>query len=72
MNIYDKSLHDLCTNLQITKSDKEYYKFEKLVTVVNQAYLKIALKELNFEFDYHHSIIYRLKQFQMILIIVVI
>lgn len=48
MNIYDKSLHDLCTNLQITKSDKEYYKFEKLVTVVNQAYLKIALKEFNY------------------------
>ncbi len=48
LNIYDKSLHDLCTNLQITKSDKEYYKFEKLVTVVNQAYLKIALKEFNY------------------------
>ena len=36
------------TNLQITKSDKEYYKFDKLVTVVNQAYLKIALKEFNY------------------------
>lgn len=48
MDIYDKSLNDLCTNLQITKSDKEYYKFEKLVTVVNQAYLKIALKEFNY------------------------
>lgn len=48
LDIYDKSLHDLCTNLQITKSDKEYYKFEKLVTVVNQAYLKIALKEFNY------------------------
>ncbi len=48
LNIYDKSLNDLCTNLQITKSDKEYYKFEKLVTVVNQAYLKIVLKEFNY------------------------
>ncbi|MDD2906524.1 MAG: hypothetical protein PHH41_04215 [Sulfurimonas sp.] len=45
MNIYEKSLDDLCSKLNITKSDKEYYKFEKLVTVVNQAYLKIAFKE---------------------------
>jgi hypothetical protein len=48
LNIYEKSLNDLCTNLQITKSDKEYYKFEKLITVVNQAYLKIVLKEFNY------------------------
>ena len=47
MNIYDKSLNDLCANLQITKSDKEYYKFEKLVTVVNRLF-KIVLKEFNY------------------------
>ncbi len=48
LNIYEKSFNDLSTNLQITKSDKEYYKFEKLITVVNQAYLKIVLKEFNY------------------------
>ena len=48
MNIYEKSLGDLCSKLNITKSDKEYYKFEKLVTVVNQAYLKIAFKEFTY------------------------
>lgn len=48
MNIYDKSLNDLCNHLQITRLDSEYYKFKKLVTVVNQAYLKIAFKEFNY------------------------
>ena len=45
MNIHDKSLNNLCNKLQITNQDREYPKFKKLVTVVNQAYLKVALKE---------------------------
>lgn len=45
MNINQKSLENLCSSLQIDISDREYYKFQRLVTVVNQAYLKIALKE---------------------------
>jgi hypothetical protein len=48
LNINEKSLDNLCNCLQITNSDKEYYKFERLVTVVNQAYLKIALKEFSY------------------------
>jgi len=47
LNIYEKSLDDLCNKLQITNSDTEYHKFEKLITVVNQAYLKIALNEFS-------------------------
>ncbi|WP_419763969.1 MAG: hypothetical protein ACNI28_09245 [Arcobacter sp.] len=45
MNIQEKSLDDICKKLKISIHDKEYYKFKKLVTVVNQAYLKVALKE---------------------------
>ena len=45
LNINQKSLDNLCSSLQIDSSDREYYKFQRLITVVNQAYLKIALKE---------------------------
>lgn len=48
MNIYDKSLDSLCSKLGITSQDTEYYKFKKLVTVINQAYLKVALKEFEY------------------------
>lgn len=45
MNILEKSLENLCNKLQITKNDIEFAKFEHLVTVTNQAYLKVALNE---------------------------
>lgn len=45
MNIIEKSLDNLCKKLQINDEDKEYYKFNRLITVTNQAYLKIALNE---------------------------
>lgn len=45
MNILEKSLDNLCQKLQIAKEDEEYSKFEHLITVTNQAYLKIALNE---------------------------
>lgn len=48
MNIHEKSLDEICNKLQITSQDREYNKFKKLVTVVNQAYLKVALKEFEY------------------------
>lgn len=45
MNIVDNSLDNLCKKVKIDSSDKEFAKFEHLITVTNQAYLKIALKE---------------------------
>lgn len=45
MDILDNSLNNLCNKLQITNKDKEFSKFEHLITVTNQAYLKIALNE---------------------------
>ena len=45
MNLIDSSLLNVCNKIQITKQDIEFKKFKHLVTVTNQAYLKIALKE---------------------------
>jgi hypothetical protein len=47
LNLLDNSLENLCQKIQITKEDKEFKKFEHLITVTNQAYLKIALNEFN-------------------------
>ena len=45
MNLLDKSLENILTKIQITTTDSELPKFKHLVTVTNQAYLKIALNE---------------------------
>jgi hypothetical protein len=45
MNILESSLRNLRVKLDISIQDPEYHKFQHLVTVVNQAYLKIALNE---------------------------
>lgn len=45
MNLLDKSLDNILTKIQITTFDSELPKFKHLVTVTNQAYLKIALNE---------------------------
>lgn len=45
MNLLNSSLDNLCQKIQITKDDNEFRKFEHLITVTNQAYLKIALNE---------------------------
>lgn len=37
----------MCSKLQILKDDKEIKKFKHLITVTNQAYLKIALNEFS-------------------------
>ena len=47
MNLLDNSLKNLCDKIQITNQDNEFKKFGHLITVTNQAYLKIALKEYN-------------------------
>ena len=45
MNLLDKSLENIFTKTKITEHDSELAKFKHLVTVTNQAYLKIALNE---------------------------
>jgi len=45
LNLLHSSLDNLCQKIQITKDDNEFRKFEHLITVTNQAYLKIALNE---------------------------
>lgn len=45
VNLTDSSLLNICNKVQITQQDVEFKKFKHLVTVTNQAYLKIALKE---------------------------
>ena len=45
MNLLDNCLQNICNKLQISVKDSEFKKFEHLVTVANQAYLKIALNE---------------------------
>lgn len=47
MNLIDSSLENICNKIKITQEDNEYKKFQHLVTVTNQAYLKIALKEFS-------------------------
>lgn len=47
MDLLNNSLENLCQKIQITQEDKEFKKFEHLITVTNQAYLKIALNEFN-------------------------
>ena len=53
MNLLDKTLENICNKIQISKEDVEFKKFEHLVTMTNQAYLKIALKE--FEYVKNHT-----------------
>jgi hypothetical protein len=45
LDLLSASLKNLCDKLQINKNDYEFKKFEHLITVTNQAYLKIALNE---------------------------
>jgi len=47
LDLLNNSLENLCQKIQITQEDKEFKKFEHLITVTNQAYLKIALNEFN-------------------------
>jgi len=47
VNIIDSSLENICNKIQITQENSEYKKFQHLVAVTNQAYLKIALKEFS-------------------------
>ncbi len=46
MTLVAKSLENLLTKLQISNENIEYKKFEHLITVANQAYLKIVINEL--------------------------
>ena len=45
MNLHDKALNHLCETIGIEKKHPEYSKFSQVINLVNQAYLKIALKE---------------------------
>ncbi len=45
MTLHDKVLHELCDALKIDYSHPEYAKFAKVGDLVNQAYVKIAIKE---------------------------
>jgi hypothetical protein len=47
LDLLDASLKNLYDKLQIDDSDIEYKKFKHLITVTNQAYLKIAINELS-------------------------
>lgn len=58
MNLQDKSLANVLAKIQITTSDNEFSKFEHLVTVTNQAYLKISLNEFeNIKSKEDHNIV---------------
>ena len=57
MNLIDSSLQNICNKIQITSEDREFKKFQHLVTVTNQAYLKIALKEFSNLKQHHTNII---------------
>ena len=67
MNLHDKTMKLLIEKLELSSTDKEYKKFEQLITVVNVAYLKTAIytfhthsKKENFyvtsKFDYLMSL----------------
>ena len=45
LNLHDKALAHLCETVGIDESHPEYNKFSQVINLVNQAYLKIALKE---------------------------
>lgn len=45
MDLLNSSLENICNKLQILDNDKEINKFKHLITVTNQAYLKISLNE---------------------------
>ena len=47
MDLLNSCLKNLCDKLQIDKNNYEFKKFEHLITVTNQAYLKIALNEFS-------------------------
>jgi hypothetical protein len=48
VNLTDKSLVNICNKIQINNQDKEFKKFEHLITVTNQAYIKVALNEFEY------------------------
>lgn len=45
MDLVDKTLDNLCNKIDIDSNYYEYKKFKRLISVTNQAYLKIALNE---------------------------
>ena len=45
MNLLDTNLENICNKIHINEEDKEFEKFKHLITVTNQAYLKISLNE---------------------------
>jgi len=47
LDLLNSSLKNLCDKLKIDRDNYEFKKFEHLITVTNQAYLKIALNELS-------------------------